>query len=857
MLSIARLRPATAARGYYERAVREDVGWSEWTGIPTSEWVGGAAALVGVHGPIAPGALTRLLLGTDPTTGRRLRPTAPARTITRTARDPQTGAEVRVTTTAQPVAGFDLVFSPPKSISLLLLLDDPAVIAVTAAHRAAWQAALAFLEAHTCVVRVRGAGVIGAGYVGGAFAHYVNRDGDPHLHTHVVVANQSVALAEQTRWRALDAIPLLVGWRRAGAAVYEACLRHELTARLGLRWRRAVHGGHEVAGIADGDIRATSARGAAVQAHALAHGVTSAYGARVAGRVARPPRRGFDCGERRATWSRLARNLGIGEVPRARILGAPRRPAAWPAGRADAALLGEDGLTAAAQTFTHADLIAAVARSADEGATVAGILDRAAATARRHEVRLIDPGRPGRAARYSTEEVLRCEARVLGAADRGRGTGGHRATPEDVADALAFPAGALSGEQARAAELAAAGDDRIACIVGRAGSGKTTALAAAARALWAGGIPVTGAAPSAQAAHVLEQATGIPSGTLHALCARWEHGTERPCGCVVVDEASMADSRTLARLVRLTEPAGARIVLVGDPHQLPAVGPGGLFLALAERIGAVELTANHRQAADWERAALARLRAGDAHAALQAWDTHERIHRTGDPIGACAAMWWDAAVGGDPATAVMLAYRRDEVTALNRAAATRLETAGRRGPRLGTGTGAYAVGDTVRCRINDPRHGLRNGMRGWIAAIDHRRGALTMDVDDGTRVGIPAEYRTAGGIEHAWAMTGHAAQGITTDRVFVVMPPPGRRAEWGYVALSRARTATHLFVADDDPGLDTLAHSLAARAARVPATLELAERRREPPVRDTGDGPDPAPPAHHKATLTRGPVLGR
>ncbi len=526
-------------------------------------------------------------------------------------------------------------------------------------------------------------------------------------------------------------------------------------------------------------------------------------------------------------------------------------------GHADSALVGADGLTARSQTFTHADLIAAIARSADEGATVAGIVDSAERTARRHDVRLVAPGRPGRPSRYSTDEVLRCEERVLAAAAHGRGAGRHRAAPEDVADALAFPAGPLSDEQARAAEHAAAADDRIACIVGRAGSGKTTALAAAARALWAGGITVTGAAPSAQAAHVLQQATGIPSGTLHALCARWELGAERPAGCIIVDEASMADSRTLARLVGLADRTDARIVLVGDPHQLPAVGPGGLFITLAERLGAVELAANHRQAAPWERIALERLRHGDPQAALEAWDAHGRIHRDADPVAACAGAWWDAVGAGEVADAVMLAYRRDQVAALNRAAAARLEAIGRRGSRVGSGDATFAVGDMVRCRINDPRTGLRNGMRGRVVGVDAARGGLRVDAEDGTRVEVDADYRAGGGIEHAWAMTGHAAQGITTERAFVVAPPPGRHAEWGYVALSRARAATHLFIEGDDPGLAALAQRLGARAARAPATIQRAARHREPPALDAGGARDPEPPAHHKAALTRGPVHER
>ena len=66
----------------------------------------------------------------------------------------------------------------------------------------------------------------------------------------------------------------------------------------------------------------------------------------------------------------------------------------------------------------------------------------------------------------------------------------------------------------------------------------------------------------------------------------------------------------------------------------------------------------------------------------------------------------------------MLAYRREDVAALNDAAARALEAAGHRGDRVGGGHVVYAVGDCVRCRINDPRLGLRNGLRGIIAAVD-------------------------------------------------------------------------------------------------------------------------------------------
>lgn len=86
-----------------------------------------------------------------------------------------------------------------------------------------------------------------------------------------------------------------------------------------------------------------------------------------------------------------------------------------------------------------------------------------------------------------------------------------------------------------------------------------------------------GAAPSGTAARALATATGLRATTLHRLLAN----TERdglPTSCVViVDEAGMADTRTLTPLLRHVQQADAKIILIGDPEQLPSVGAGGLF----------------------------------------------------------------------------------------------------------------------------------------------------------------------------------------------------------------------------------------------------------------------------------------
>ena len=85
---------------------------------------------------------------------------------------------------------------------------------------------------------------------------------------------------------------------------------------------------------------------------------------------------------------------------------------------------------------------------------------------------------------------------------------------------------------------------------------------------------------------------------------------------LVIDEAGMVGTRTLARLLAHAERAGAKLVLCGDVAQLPEIDAGGAFRALVARLGAVELAHNRRQAQPWERDALDALRRSDAVAAI-------------------------------------------------------------------------------------------------------------------------------------------------------------------------------------------------------------------------------------------------
>ena len=343
-------------------------------------------------------------------------------------------------------------------------------------------------------------------------------------------------------------------------------------------------------------------------------------------------------------------------------------------------------------------------------------------------------------------------------------------------------------------------------------------------------LPILGTAPSGVAAERLADGADIPSSTLHALIERTRR-EPLPHGCVViVDEASMADTRSLTALLEMVERARGKAILIGDPHQLPSVGAGGLFAEIAERLGAVELRENRRQIDPAQHDMLEAVRNGDPLDYLShAVKTGRLVVATDldDARDALVADWWRHGER-DPSSNVMIALQRADIADLNTAGQELMERAGRRGPeRFLVGDVELAAGDRIICRRNDQTLGVRNGTRATILDVDERVRAITIQTDRNDTLRLPARYLDEGHVQLGYAMTGHSSQSLTVERAFVLGPEHGEQREWGYVALSRARRATHIYVTDaaieiedhapalDRPdSLNRLARALATPAAR-------------------------------------------
>ncbi len=375
----------------------------------------------------------------------------------------------------------------------------------------------------------------------------------------------------------------------------------------------------------------------------------------------------------------------------------------------------------------------------------------------------------------------------------------------------------LNVEQERMVRRITSSGAGVDVVVGKAGTGKTYSLAAAREAWEAGGYRVVGAALAGRAAEELQAGAGITSWTVAKLLQLASTGREvlSPGTILVLDEAAMVGTRQLTRLLDLADQADAKVVLVGDHHQLPEIDAGGAFRGLLTRLEPIELTVNMRQRQAWERQALDALRVGQVDEALAAWNRAGRI-RTGsgkaEVLQQVVCDWWDAAGDSADPTAhgVMLTVRRDDVEALNAAARQRMHDAGRLGDQevLGADGRRFAVGDVAVCITPAQALHVVNGLRGRVAAVDVATGGLTLELPDGRYRTLPASYLREGHLLHGYAVTGHRAQGLTTPQAWVLGGDLLYR-EWAYTALSRHRDAVWLYLTDDESVPDWVEHPAA------------------------------------------------
>ena len=786
MLSIGKLGASPGQLGYYEQQVAQGLeDYLSGRGEAPGQWIGGGCGGIGLAGQVDGVGFMRAMAGCDPSTGASLRPPH-GRT---------------------KVAAFDLTFSAPKSVSVLFAVADAQTsAALLESHERAFEAAFWYVEREACftrrgrngVRRVRGEGLVAA-----AYRHRLSRAGDPQLHTHVVIANMTRA---EGRWTTLEGHSLYEHKSAAGA-VYRAVLRAEVRERLPwVWWRQVGRGLFEIEGVPDRVLREFSRRRVEIEERAFElTGVAASKLSRerLQG-IALVTRKAKEYGVDGARWRQEARaraaehGLGQREIQNlaARWPRSADRSEAEVVRSSAARLSGPDGLTAQHNTFARRHALAEIAGEFKQGATPSQ-LERA--TSSYLDERSVVPlGRVDREHRFTTRDLLACEQAIVESAVRRSAarTGiVHPRLPDLV---LADSPAHLSVEQMEAVRALATDGRGVSVLHALAGTGKTRVLAALAQTYHAAGYRVLAVAPTGRAARELGDAAGIPSATIHRLLSNLEESGPLPRPTVLlIDEAGTAPTRPSAELFAYAEQAGAKVIAVGDSGQLPSVAAGGWFAAIAERLGGPELRQVMRQREPAERDALETLHDGDPepYIALKrdrgALAVHEREL---EALAALLRDWDHERQEHGVSRAVMIARDNAMRELLNDCARRLLARDGTLDAKgVIIADQEFRVGDRVIARRNDRHRDIDNGTLGGVADVDRLTGELTLITDNRQEILLDARY-VAEHLEHAYALTGHGAQGATFEWAGVIGRPSEFTREWAYTALSRARGETRLYV---------------------------------------------------------------
>ena len=454
--------------------------------------------------------------------------------------------------------------------------------------------------------------------------------------------------------------------------------------------------------------------------------------------------------------------------------------------------LGLTALTQDRSTFSRQDLVRHVGRHTRSVEEFQAVLTRLETSPELVAVGRDEQGRQ----RFTTREHQALERRMYDHAQRL-----HAVPNTDLRPLWPKGMGLSKDQDAALHHVVVTGG--LASIVGYAGTGKSTLLAAARRSWEAGGLTVQGMALSGIAADGLKNGSGIDSRTIHSRLRQWEQGINLPGrkDVIVIDEAGMIGSRQMERILHFATQGHAKVVLVGDPEQLQAIEAGGAFRSIVDRFGAASLETVRRQKVEWQQDATRELATGRTAAALDRYEAAGMVHahRTSEDAKAGVIdRWREARVAQPKASQIILAYKRADVRDLNDRARAVLKAAGELGPDVSLKTEAgkrsFASGDRIYFLKNDAGLGVRNGTLATIVRIKGETVIVRLDGADGRE--FMFGIKRYAHIDHGYAATIHKSQGVTVDRAHLLAGSNLDRHA-AYVAMTRHRDRLEVHWAAD------------------------------------------------------------
>ena len=818
---------------YYTELARED--YYLEGGEPPGKWLGTAAEKLGLTGEVQKEDLSKLLAGFGRKNNKLVR---------------NAGSE-------NHQVGWDMTFSAPKDVSIIWGIGSEAQrTAIEEAHSKAVEVAIEYLQREAMWSRTGKAGVNwkSAEAVVGTFLHGTSRDVDPNLHTHALFAN--VGLREDGKTGTIVSKKLYEHKMVAGA-LYRAALAENLTQELGFELEQTKDW-FQIKGFSKACREFFSKRSEAIKeaagpdASQIEKDRANLTTRQVKGHVAR--------NELHPIWQDQADEFGLTQEYVDSLFSLERAQqsrekqnchtkAKEACKEALAELTEEEGY------FSKTGFLRkAIGKLQTGELDVPTILEECEKALDANEVKGI--GKNTQQTKFfATEKQLETENELVKVAEKMSKEIGKPITKTDVKkiiegssthklikkaeafinnripELLRFKASGhdytnLNGLQKAALYQITSEMGSIKTVAGRAGTGKTTMLAAAREAWESKGYHVVGCSVSGMAAQELAKGAGITSETVDMRLLQLEKSAWRTLkmearqllrafikknrlkldqfkltkkSVLVIDEASMLSSKQLMKLLDHAKSAKAKVVLVGDVRQLPSLSAGGGFARLFKQTNGIELTETIRQKTDWLKEAVNLFAEGDTRGAITKFAESKRLAfgKDQEQVRENLLKDWNKNRTSDLSQTVILAPTNNDVDSINQAA----QDIRRRNGELEknnftVGETKYFTGDRIAFHANNRELGVWNGDRGTIKAIAAPFTPFSVrfvvELDRGeTVIFCPRDLKTKfvaaeDAMSLGYATTIHKSQGMTVDKSFLMFDGKASQ-ELAYVGLTRSR----------------------------------------------------------------------
>ena len=697
--------------------------------------------------------------------------------------------------------GWDLTFSAPKSVSIVWAgADAQHKQEIEQAHQRAVECAFGYLEANAFTRRGAGGAIHeDAKLVASRFNHYTSREGDPQVHSHVVVSNFSVR--EDGTVGTIDSRTFYENKMAAGA-LYQVELAWQMQ-KLSYEIEHGIKGTFRLSDVSKEAEQLFSKRDKQIDDLAHERGIKTYAGTRGIVLATRANKVNCDLSEREDTWGREARensihlNVEHNRLNQSQI-------------KSDDQILTEASqkLTCGHSTFKENSLLRETALASFGARSGEEVLELTKEAQGRGHIVSLKNGL------LTTPEMANIELGIMTKADhmvsqKDFFVDSNRAIKDSFDPSKAkFP----FSEEQQIAINTATDSSALAVIQGRAGVGKSTMLTAVRESYEREGFKVQGIALAGVAAQNLQKESGIESKTI----ASWLSSAELDNKTVVIiDEAGMVGSKQMADVMQKVEEAKAKLILVGDDRQLQPIAAGGILHAIDKHLArnapeySTVIEDVKRQREEWMRDVVKSAAQGRTGEALEALDQKNKINIYQNATEARTALVdeYIKENKNDFSKGIILTNIKHDADKINLEIREKLKEMGvvdSMNPVIcdnGTKEIGLAKGDRIMLTRNDYKLDVRNGQRATVESADPF-GLVDVRLDGGEyrRINVAA-YKH---IEYGWASTTHKAQGMTVERasVYGFASESMASQQSTYVQISRAKVETKLHIVAGERGVE-------------------------------------------------------